>query len=146
MKRILVCLDGSQRAPFVLATAVNVARNMGAKLWLFRAVSIPSELPPRLYAVSPTELPEILLGNAKRDLGELARDVSPDLIEGSDVHVGAPWDAICSAARTHDADLVIIGSHGYGALDHILGTTAARVINHVDRSVLVVRSKGTPSA
>jgi nucleotide-binding universal stress UspA family protein len=43
----------------------------------------------------------------------------------------------------HDVDLIVIGSHGYGALDHVLGTTAAKVVNHADRSVLVVRPKGS---
>jgi len=143
MKRILTCLDGSQRAPYVLATAVRLARSTGAKVRLFRAVSIPSELPPRLYSVSPNDLPDILLESAKRDLAELAREVPPDLIDGIDVHVGSPWDAICTAAQAHDADLVVIGSHGYGALDRILGTTAAKVVNHIDRSVLVVRAKGS---
>ena len=35
--------------------------------------------------------------------------------------------------------LVIIGSHGYGGIDHLLGTTAARIVNHADRPVLVFR-------
>jgi nucleotide-binding universal stress UspA family protein len=146
MKRILTCLDGSQRAPYVLATAVTLARSMGAKLRLFRAVSIPSEVPPRLYSVSPNDLPGILLESAKSELSELARDVPPELIDGLEVHIGSPWDAICAAAHSTDADLVVIGSHGYGALDRVLGTTAAKVVNHVDRSVLVVRSKGGPAA
>ncbi len=52
----------------------------------------------------------------------------------------APWDGICRAAREHDADMIVIGSHGYGALDRLLGTTAAKVVNHADRNVLVVRT------
>jgi nucleotide-binding universal stress UspA family protein len=35
--------------------------------------------------------------------------------------------------------LIVIGSHGYGGLDRVLGTTAARVVNHALCSVLVVR-------
>jgi nucleotide-binding universal stress UspA family protein len=114
---------------------------MGAKIRLFRAVSIPSELPLQLYSVSPTDLPDILLERARKELTELAQDTPPDLLDGIYVHIGSPWDAICTSAQAHDADLVVIGSHGYGALDRVLGTTAARVVNHADRSVLVVRSK-----
>jgi nucleotide-binding universal stress UspA family protein len=40
--------------------------------------------------------------------------------------------------------LIVIGAHGYGIVDRILGTTAGRVVNHADRSVLVVRA--TPTA
>ena len=52
-----------------------------------------------------------------------------------------PWQGICEAAVKEDVGLIIIGSHGYGALDRILGTTAAKVVNHADRSVLVVRGE-----
>jgi nucleotide-binding universal stress UspA family protein len=32
------------------------------------------------------------------------------------------------------------GSHGSGGLDRILGTTAAKVVDHADRNVRVVRT------
>ena len=50
------------------------------------------------------------------------------------------WDGICHAARELDVDLIVIGSHGYGAIDRVIGTTAAKVVNHADRNVLVVRT------
>lgn len=143
MKRILVCLDASVRAPLVLATAVDLAKRTGAKLRLFRAVGLPPELPSHLYASSPSSLVEVLVDSAKKDLEAFARDVPADLLEGVSTRVGTPWDAICAATREHDADLVMIGSHGYGGLDRVLGTTAAKVVNHSDRSVFVVR---TPEA
>jgi len=141
MKRFLVCLDGSQRSPLVLSTAIGLARSMGAKLRLFRAVGLPSDLAPDLYKTSAADLPALLLERANKDLAELSRDIAPELLDGVYTHIGTAWDAICTAAQTQDADLVIIGSHGYGALDRVLGTTAARVVNHLDRSVLVVRAK-----
>ena len=39
-----------------------------------------------------------------------------------------------------DFDLIVIGSHGFGTIDRILGTTAAKVVNHAERNVLVVRT------
>ena len=42
-------------------------------------------------------------------------------------------------SKVTGADLIVVGSHGYSGIDHLLGTTAARVVNHADRSVLVVR-------
>ena len=41
--------------------------------------------------------------------------------------------------------MIVIGSHGYGGLDRILGTTAARVVNHALCSVFVVRESEIPS-
>jgi len=34
-----------------------------------------------------------------------------------------------------------MGSHGYGFLERLVGTTAARIVNHARCSVLVVRGE-----
>lgn len=139
MRRILVGLDASPRAKNVLCTAVDLARKTGGKVRLLRAVGLPPELPSNLWPLPQTQLLETFLAAAKRDLEELAQEVPPDLLDGMVAQVGVAWDAICSHAREHDCDLIVIGSHGYGLLDRLLGTTAAKVVNHADRSVLVVR-------
>ena len=143
MERILVCLDASERAPLVLATAVDLARRLGAKVRLFRAVGLPHDVPAYLYSVSPESLAGLLMDEVKKDLTLQSRSLSPELLDGISTHVGSPWDGICRAAIEHDADLIVIGSHGYGMFDRVLGTTAAKVVNHADRPVLVVRPKST---
>jgi nucleotide-binding universal stress UspA family protein len=142
MKRILVGLDTSPRAKDVLAAAIDLARRTGSKIRLLRVVSFPPELPANLWALPPAQVSETILGTARRELDEAAQAVPSDLLEGSSAQIGVPWDGICSAAREHDADLIVIGSHGYTILDRLLGTTAAKVVNHADRSVLVVRPPG----
>jgi universal stress protein F len=139
MKRILVALDSSPRAPSVLAAALDFAKKTGAKVRLFRAVQLPAELPSTVWAIPQTQLLDDLLSRARRDLERLEKEVPPELLDGATVQVGVPWDAICSAAREHDIDVIIIGAHGYGLVDRIVGTTAAKVVNHADRTVLVVR-------
>jgi len=62
------------------------------------------------------------------------------------VRTGVPWQAICEAAREQEAELIILGSHGYGGFDRLLGTTAAKVVNHADRSVMVVRQPDSAKA
>ncbi len=76
-----------------------------------------------------------------RELEQLALGVDPKLAAHVLVRVGTPWGAICRAGKEHDVDLIVVGSHGYDAIDHVLGTTAAKVVNHADRSVLVVRGR-----
>jgi nucleotide-binding universal stress UspA family protein len=141
MRRILVGLDSSPRAKDVLATAVDLAKRTGAKIRLLRAVPLPPELPANLWALPPAHVTDTMLGIAKRELEEAAREVPPELFDGCSAQVGVAWDAICAAAREHDVDLIVIGSHGYRLLDRLLGTTAAKVVNHADRSVLVVRPR-----
>lgn len=138
-KNIVVALDTSPRAPGVLAAAVDIARESGAQLTLFRSVGIPIDLPPEALSMSPAKLPEFLEDRARHGLEELARSLPDKLVRGVSVHVGVPWEAICRVAREVEADLIVLGSHGFSGIDHLIGTTASRVVNHADRSVLVVR-------
>ncbi|MCL2724283.1 MAG: universal stress protein [Polyangiaceae bacterium] len=139
MHRILVGVDASPRAPQVIAAAVDLAQRLGAKLRLLRAVGLPAELPSNVWAMPPSQVIETFLSTARAELNDLAARVPPELLESATVQVGVPWDAICSSAREYDADLIVVGSHGYGLIDRIIGTTASRVVFHADRSVLVVR-------
>lgn len=136
---ILVALDASPAAKAVLAAAVDLARDVGAKLVLFRAVGLPPHLPQEAMDEPPEKLPEILEHHAEHDLEELAGQVPKELLGRVSVHLGVPWQAIIRAAQAEKADLIVLGSHGYSGIDRILGTTTEKVVNHTDRSVLVVR-------
>ena len=140
MERILVGLDGSPRAKDVLETAINLARKVGGKLVLFRGVGIPIELPSDAYSMPPADLGGLLENQAKSYLDSIGVTVPPELISEVRVGIGTPWKAVCTAADEVKADLIVIGSHGYEGLDRLLGTTAAKVVNHAHCSVLVVRS------
>lgn len=145
MKKILVALDGSPRADAVLSYAVSFARTVGAKLILFRSFGIPPDL-TLAWPASDQPLEDALRARAQAYLDERAKTVPKELLEGVRVDLGVPWQAVCNAARAEHADLVIIGSHGYSGVDYLLGTTAAKIVNHADRSVLVVRANGSPGA
>lgn len=140
MQRILVCLDASTRAPSVLSTAADLARRTGAKLRLFRAVGLPPEIDQELLVHSGTPLADGLREKATKELAALATSLPEGVFEASEVALGTPWDAICREAKASNADLVVLGSHGYSGFDRVIGTTAAKVVNHCDRSVLVVKS------
>lgn len=140
MKRILVALDSSPRAPLVLSAADKLAELTGARLVVFRAVTVPPDMPRDVLLVSDLRLEDILTRNARGDLERLTRDVPPARLEKLVASFATPWDGICTAARDEAVDLIVIGSHGYGVLDRVLGTTAGKVVNHADRNVLVVRA------
>jgi universal stress protein F len=141
MKKILVALDGSPRAENVLSSAVSMAQLTGSRLLLLRSFGLPPAIPPHVWALPDGSLQETLRHDAKSYLDECAKLVPPDVLAGVRVELGTPWQAICAVAALEEADLVVIGSHGYSGVDHLLGTTAARVVNHIDRPVLVVRTK-----
>ena len=138
MKKILVTLDGSQRAEGVLRYAESLARSTGAKLILFRAFGIPPDM-ELAWPVSDEPLEAALRKQAQAYLDKRARSIPSELVAEARVSLGAPWEAVCSTAREASVDLVVIGSHGYGGIDRLLGTTAAKIVNHADRPVLVFR-------
>ncbi len=140
MKRILVALDASDRAGLVLAAAARLAELADAKLVLFRAINLPLDLPPDVLAVTDVRLEDILKRNAHEALDRMASTLPAGLVEEITTDVATAWDGICRAGRSHDADLIVIGSHGFSGIDHLLGTTAAKVVNHADRNVFVVRT------
>jgi len=142
MKQILVGLDGSPRAPGVLAAASTVARATGAKLTLVRSVGIPPDVPEDFWKATDEPLIELLQRHARESLEELSAGAPKELLGGCEVIVGVAWQTLCDRAREIGADLVVVGSHGYGGLDRLLGTTAAKVVNHAPCSVLVVRAPG----
>jgi nucleotide-binding universal stress UspA family protein len=139
MKKLLVCLDGSAKQTDVLNAAVTLARAFGAKLVLFRSVGVPTELPPAAFSMNVDEVPALLERQAQNALAELAKGVPAEVYAGVRVSIGNPWPSIERAAAEEEVDMIIVGSHGYHGLDRVLGTTAAKVVNHADRSVLVVR-------
>lgn len=141
MRRILVALDGSPRAPSVLAAASEVAAQSDAKLLVFRAIGVAPDFPRELLELTDQRLEDVLTRNAREDLSRLVRDVPADRIDQIVTTFATPWDGIWRTGRELDVDLIVIGSHGYGALDRFLGTTASKVVNHADRNVLVVRAR-----
>jgi nucleotide-binding universal stress UspA family protein len=140
MKRILVALDGSPRAETVLAAAARLAELSHGKLVLFRAIGVPADLPREILNLMDRSLEDVLIGNAHAELERFAASLPRDRVERIVTPFATAWDGICRTARELDVDLIVIGSHGYGGIDRVLGTTAAKVVNHADRNVLVVRT------
>jgi nucleotide-binding universal stress UspA family protein len=141
VRRILVGLDGSAREAEVLSTAQDLAARYHAELILFRAVGVPPEIPHEAWQNPALTVKEFLEQHARMAVEALQRTLPSDVGSRSwvEIVVAAAWQGICTQAAAHTADLIVIGSHGYGALDRFLGTTAARVVNHAPCSVFVVR-------
>lgn len=142
-KHILAALDGSPRAPHVLRHAAELAARTGAVLHLVRAAQVPHDVPAAAFTMTGDELAAHLLAHGTRELTALTEALQPGptpIQWGQRVcRFGAPAQVVVDLAEELHADLIVLGSHGYGVLDRLLGTTAARIVNHARCSVLVVR-------
>jgi len=141
MSIILIAVDGSPHAPLVVKTAATAARAMHARAVLFRAIMIPQEFPAAATTTYVDTLPAYLDAEARVQLTAL-RETIPDILCDLKVeHSSQPWRAILDQAKLVDADLIVLGSHGYHGWDHILGTTAGQVANRAHRDVLIVHDR-----
>jgi nucleotide-binding universal stress UspA family protein len=143
VRSILVALDESERAPLVFATGVMMARGLGAQLFVIRVLVIPPDIPPAAHT-HPKGLEASIERDARADLRRLMES-HPGVEYGPPIVVvdGDPWRHIIDTAKTFEVDLIVVGSRRHhGRLDRVLGTVAARVVNHADRNVLVVHEKG----
>jgi nucleotide-binding universal stress UspA family protein len=139
MQKLLVAVDGSPRQKGVVDAAVALARKTGAKLTLFRSVGLQREVPFSALGLTPENVAEVFEAKTRAELEALQSILPQEVRGGVRVALGSPWSAIVEAAREENADIIVIGSHGYSGVDRVIGTTASKVVNHADRSVLVVR-------
>lgn len=139
MRRILVALDRSTDASYILDRAVQLARETGAKLRLLRAVPLPPLAPP--FAESERlDGRSAMIASAEASLRKLEARVPEGMRDGFVIELGSAAAAICRDAEICEADLVVIGAHRGGALRRALGTTANKVVNATERPVLLVRA------
>jgi nucleotide-binding universal stress UspA family protein len=143
IRRILVALDGSIRAPGVFDRAAEIASRYGATLQPFRAIFVPPEFPAAAAGSRADPLPARLSQDARDDLARIVAHAAPlhGVIDPPLIRIGEPWRLIIQVSEEIDADLIVMGSHGYHGLDRILGTTASHVANLAQRDVLVVHQR-----
>jgi universal stress protein A len=144
LEHLLVPVDFSDRSRQALAEAVAFARPFRSRVSLIHVVE-PMVLPENLMLAVP-ELPEMggnLVDDCQQRLARLAEQEIPAEQRGRTfVRVGRPFDEICQAATEEQADLIVISTHGYTGLKHVLlGSTAERVVRHAPCPVLTLRAK-----
>jgi nucleotide-binding universal stress UspA family protein len=136
---VVVGLDRSEVAKIVLAEALEFAKRYHGKLHVVRAVPVPVEMPLEALSVDPEALPARLLDHAQRDIERSVEGADKALIGSVEARVGVPWQVLVDVAKEKKAGLLVVGTHRYGVIDRLLGTTAARVANHAPCSVFIIR-------
>ena len=141
--KILAAVDSSPRARAVVDTAAEVADKFAGEVHLFRVITLPPEFPAAARN-PPDDLERTLCEQARRELTILAGDHRRIVIDPPEAGPREPWRAILDRAKVLGVGLIVIGSHGFGGWDRVLGTTAGKVADHADRPVLVVHRSPDP--
>lgn len=141
IRRLLVAIDESERAALVLQTAAELAQAFGAILIPMRVLLVPPAFPPSARVSRPDPLAPHLEAAAREDLLHATEGLKGISIAVPVIRTGTPWREIVQSSEELDVDLVVIGSHGYGGWDRVLGTTAGEIANRARRNVLIVHER-----
>jgi universal stress protein F len=136
---ILAAVDGSAHAEGVATAAFEIAARFDAVVHLFRAIELPPDF-AAAAANAPDTLQPVLEMKARGQLAAMAARYPKAVAETPGISHGRPWHDVIVTADRLGVDLIVIGSHGYGPWDRLLGTTSGKIVNHAQRSVLVVKS------
>ena len=141
MKTILAPVDFSPITQRVVEEAAALARALAGRLVLLNVVPPPpmmaSEFADSDVAVQVVERAERI---AARKLSRLQKQLSAGHVTAHAIHlVGLPGPRIVEQAERLEADYIVIGSHGHGALyDVLVGSTATRVLKDTPCPIIVV--------
>ncbi len=142
IKTILVGMDFSDACRAAIRLAAGLARTHGSRLALAHVVDVP-----RVPHVEVLTAGELALGGAHRRLDRVAARLrAADLEVDTLVAAGRPCAELLRIAGQVQADLIIVGTRGLGALRRLfLGSTAERILRSAPVPVLVVRAaEGAP--
>ena len=143
LKNLLVPIDFSEFSRRALEYALPLAEKFGAKVTLIHVVE-PAFYPDNVMVPVETEdLNTIMVREGRKMLDELgAEKIKPEIQSERIIATGRPYNEIIDAAESLQADLIIMATHGYTGLKHMLmGSTAERVVRHAPCPVLVVRER-----
>ncbi len=141
MKTILVPVDFSDATPRVIEAASQMAKAFASRVVLLHV----AEPEPDFVGFEPG--PATVRMSVARDfraehqqMDELKNSFLAVGIESTALHVqGSSVEKILHEAMQHDAGLIVIGSHGHGALYELLaGSVTAGVLKDSKCPVLVV--------
>jgi len=138
---IVVAVDASLGAEAAARRAVSLSRQGGGPVHAVHAVHIPATVFAAMGAV-PDASAEIMKLEREAVWERIAPIIDP--VDGVRVDLeGYPADAVAEYAAENDADLIVVGSRGRGAVASlVLGSTSHRLIHIADRDVLVVKETG----
>jgi nucleotide-binding universal stress UspA family protein len=145
LKKILVATDFSEPSDAAFAYGRELARAFGAELLV---VHVCDNINTRAFGgvdgfvFTDPDLQRDVEAAAERHLDAMLSDEDRSSVGASGVVLtsNAPAFAIVDYARRSGVDLVVMGTHGRGAVAHLLmGSVAERVVRTAPCPVLTVR-------
>lgn len=140
----LASVDFSHTSSLALDYAKKMTRRFEASLHLLRVVTDADVSPGTEVFLGSSEdtVQQKWVSEATTKLATLCpADEQAALRVQTTVEVGTPFVGIVRYARAHEVDLIVMGTHGRGAVQHlVLGSVAEQIVHQASCPVLTVRN------
>ena len=144
-QKILVPLDFSEYTDEILNVAVQIAQKFGSTIHFLHVIPNMDYFTPYESFMSAGNLVNIqreIEREVGKDMEAVAKKIQ-DIPVTKAIHTGVAVLEIVDYVRTERIDLVVMGTHGRGGLEHILiGSVAEKVIRKSPCPVLTIRPAG----
>ncbi|MEO5948001.1 MAG: universal stress protein [Chitinophagaceae bacterium] len=147
--KILLAIDGSEHSkltaeelagrPVPPKTEVRIVTvyTKPSKMIAAEAVMLSEDYYPEINRIALKSATNII-----KDATKILNKGNPKFIITTAVIDGSPAQIILREAEAFDADLIVIGSHGHGAIaGFLLGSVSQSVAQHAKCSVEIVRNE-----
>jgi nucleotide-binding universal stress UspA family protein len=148
--KILLAIDGSPCSDVAVREVASRPWPAGSEVEIVTSLHAPIVPDPFLIGVMVYE-----------EMMDRQRQAAPELLDkaaaeiraaNADLHVttkvlkGPPKERIVEEAESWGADLIVVGSHGHGAVTRfVLGSVSHAVASHAHCSVEIVRCRHSPA-
>jgi nucleotide-binding universal stress UspA family protein len=140
MKKIIVPIDFSEHSEYALEAAANLAQKYDAELLVLHML----ELSNAILTADSSALNEEAVFYLKLAEQKFEAFLDKPYLENVNVtpivkHFKV-WSEVNDVGNEHDANLIIMGSHGASGVKEVLvGSNTEKVVRHADIPVLVIK-------
>jgi nucleotide-binding universal stress UspA family protein len=144
MKNILVAIDFSDLSSPTCRLACDLAKRMNAVLHILHVADPDPDFVG--YEAGPQEVRDTRAEHLREYHRQLEKLKQECTAEGVETHIhqleGTIANTILETATTASADLIVLGSHGHGALHNtLLGSVSHAVLKRATMPVLFLPAK-----
>jgi len=146
-QKILFCTDFSENARIAFQQAVKATSHQDSEICLLHVIPEPDAQFWKGYIYEVGDMDSKAHNDIDKAINEQYRPFVPDGVTFRvEVKIGEVARSILDFISEYEADLVVIGRQGHGAITRwLLGNVTEKVVRKSDCPVLVVPMKITPS-
>jgi nucleotide-binding universal stress UspA family protein len=141
LNRIVLPVDFSAHNDRAARYATVLAASLGAEIEVVHVFT--RGIPPTFYSIGKESIFEVdtgLVGRAEQAINDFMRRAGVEKPYRTTLVEGRPAEEIAKAAAKGDCSLVVMSSHGAGAVERMLiGSTTERVLRLAECPVLVIK-------